>query len=253
MNIWIVNDDGINAKGIKYLCKLLNKFGNVTVIAPSSERSGYSSSITTKEPIQLTKIRSNKFLNEYMISGTPADCIKVGIQHIKPRPDIVFSGINVGLNIGKDIFYSGTVGAAREAVFEGIPSVAVSAHTIDDKLNFEGIVKLIEPIIKNILESKLPNNYVLNINIPEIRTTPIKGVKIISPRISQKATNYKEIKSLGGTREFLFEDEFIAEGDKNHEYFLIKNGYIVISPIEFLRTPSKKLIDYLSQLIKKDK
>ena len=124
MNILLTNDDGYRAEGIKILGKYISKFGNVTIVAPENNQSTTSHSISLGKPLRCKKISNNI----YSISGLPADCVNFAInsEQINKKFDIVISGINDGANVGDDINYSGTVGAAREGYLHGINSIAVS-------------------------------------------------------------------------------------------------------------------------------
>src|SRR3954452_7886412 len=123
MKILVSNDDGVHAPGLMALVKELKKLGDVWVVAPLEERSTTGHSLTIHKPLRLVTMESGF----YGVSGSPADCIYLGINQVmKEMPDLVVSGINRGANLGQDVYYSGTVSAAREACILGIPSMAVS-------------------------------------------------------------------------------------------------------------------------------
>ena len=130
MNILITNDDGIYSEGIRALCESLKKIGNVTIVAPDTERSAVGHAITLSDPLRVKEvIRNGKFFG-YATTGTPADCVKLAIGAIlKKKPDLVVSGINLGPNVGYSVLYSGTVSGATEGAILGIPSFAISLAT----------------------------------------------------------------------------------------------------------------------------
>ena len=134
MRILVVNDDGIQAPGIRKLAELARQFGEVTVAAPKSQCSGMSHRITVDLGMEIAKVDFPvEGVEAYSIDGTPADCVKLAIGNVlKEKPDVVFSGINKGYNIGYEILYSGTVGAAMEALVHGVPAIAYSQDDTAD-------------------------------------------------------------------------------------------------------------------------
>ena len=188
MKILVSNDDGYKALGINFLTKELEKQHYVTVIAPDAERSSCGHGITLGEPLRVKKISTSK----YSCSGYPADCILIGIGNIlkDDRPDIVVSGINHGANLGQDRYYSGTIAAAREAAFRGIPSIAVSLVTknIKDVEHFDVAAEFISRLLSLNIQNLIPKYTVLNVNIPNLPGNKITGVKYTTPGIQ----NYSE-------------------------------------------------------------
>ncbi len=178
MRILISNDDSVNANGIKFLFEELKKDNNPTIIAPNRERSSCGHGISLGEPLRLTKVKDNV----YSCSGTPADCILVGIGQVfkDNKPDLVVSGINHGANLGQDRYYSGTIAAAREASFRGIPAIAVSLVTknIKDLEHFETAASFVAKLVKNNIHEIIPEFSVLNINVPNLPEEKVAGVKI---------------------------------------------------------------------------
>ncbi len=170
MNILLVNDDGYNSKGINILKEAINKYGNIYIIAPESQRSGASHSFTYRGPFYLNKMKEN----EYSLNALPVDCVRLA-KVLDVDFDLVISGINDGLNLGTDILYSGTLGAAREALIENIPAVAISTD-ID---SFDIVEKEISEVLKLVFEKKLySKRYVLNINFPTKNYVSSKGIKV---------------------------------------------------------------------------
>ena len=169
MNILLTNDDGYDSLGIKTLKKILSKYGNVLIVAPDSPRSGSSASLTILDPLQLTKVSEDT----YKCSGTPVDCVSMGLSCFNINFDLVVSGCNNGWNISYDTMYSGTVGAALEALMFFKPAIAVSApHGSDFKEVETYFDKVWEFIQKNKL---LSEKYLLNINFPR---GDIKGMEL---------------------------------------------------------------------------
>ncbi|MDH3852266.1 MAG: 5'/3'-nucleotidase SurE, partial [Deltaproteobacteria bacterium] len=133
MRILLTNDDGIYAKGIEVLHEQLSKDHDVVVVAPETEQSAVGHAITLTDPLRVKSISRNGAFFGYAVKGTPADCVKLAINELmKPPPDLVVSGINLGANVGINVIYSGTVSAATEGTILGIPAIAVSINTFRD-------------------------------------------------------------------------------------------------------------------------
>lgn len=176
MRILVVNDDGIKAEGIRRLAALAKQLGEVCVVAPKEQCSAMSSRITVCGDLV---VRREAFpvegVTAYSVSGTPADCVKAALsQLMEEKPDIVFSGINDGYNAGCDIQYSGTVGAAMEAVMSGIPAIAFSGEK-------NGIYDTIEeyfiPIARELMAEALPANTIWNVNFPGCAVSECRGIR----------------------------------------------------------------------------
>jgi len=179
MKILLTNDDGYNAPGILALYKTLRSCHDVILIAPDREKSAVGHGITLNEPMRIDTINSKGNDRVYAISGTPADCVKLGLSQIfTTPPDLVISGINPGSNTGVNVNYSGTVGAAREAAINGILSIAVSIFTTGDDLDFNGVSRFIAQITDQIHDYCLPSGTFLNINAPSVPIDEVRGVKI---------------------------------------------------------------------------
>jgi len=178
MKILLTNDDGIYAQGLWALYRELSGRHEVTVIAPDRERSAIGYGITLNAPLRLDKINVNGEFSGYAVSGTPVDCIKLGVLEIlKTRPDLVIAGINPGANVGININYSGTVSAAREAALYGIPAIAVSVQGRADD-NYDETARFVAFLAGNVIERGLPFGTILNVNIPEVPFKQIAGIRI---------------------------------------------------------------------------
>ena len=179
MNFLLVNDDGIHADGIKALAKAMSEVGDVYVCAPSTQQSGKSHSITLDEEIFVRPIEFPCAKMAWMVSGTPSDCTKLGIQMCEANGielDIVYSGINMGSNLGTDTVYSGTVGAALEATMRGYKAVAVSVNDRDSS-HFDGACRAAIALI-DYAKNELAPKTILNINSPNKPVEELKGIKL---------------------------------------------------------------------------
>ena len=233
MNILITNDDGIYSEGIRALCESLKKIGNVTIVAPDTERSAVGHAITLSDPLRVKEvIRSGKFFG-YATTGTPADCVKLAIGAIlKKKPDLVVSGINLGPNVGYSVLYSGTVSGATEGAILGIPSFAISLDTFtnpDFSFAAEYARKLAKQIIKH---NNLPKGTLLNVNIPAILKKYIKGVRIVKQ--SEKAIEERFDKREDPRKRVYYwlTGEIIrSDGKEDADIETLRKKYISITPI----------------------
>ena len=178
--VLLTNDDGYQAAGLRALAEELRDFAQVTIVAPSWERSGAAQSLTLRQPIVCHRIGEE----EWALDGTPADCVIVALHKLlKEAPDLVISGINHGANLGENVYYSGTVGAAREAVIHHVPALAMSLCSKKPDADFGPSARLARQLSELILKEGLPPQIVLNINVPENWTGDVRFT-----RQSQKIT-----------------------------------------------------------------
>ena len=177
MNILLTNDDGIYAPGLEALYKQLAVRHSVSVIAPDREQSAVGHGITLDEPLRAKQVFVNHAFQGYAVSGTPADCIKMGVLEIlKSRPDMVISGINPGANVGVNVNYSGTVAAAKEAALYGILAIAVSIHSRNVQ-NYDEAASFITQLAEDVYAKGLPFGTFLNVNIPYRPFAEIAGIR----------------------------------------------------------------------------
>lgn len=242
--ILVTNDDGFYSFGIKVLEKCLRPLGQVITVAPDSERSAASHSLTLHRPLRVHQIKPDI----YSVDGTPTDCITLAVKEILPRhPDIIVSGINKGANLGDDVHYSGTVSAALEGGIMGIPSVAISLMTLSEAGHFMTAGKFATRLVKKVLQEVLPPGIILNVNVPNVPPKQVKGYQftkqgkrnygdIIAERIDPRGRKYYW---LGG-------DQFGFEDIKGSDCNAILGNYISITPIrvnltdhQFLETLAK--------------
>lgn len=166
MLILLTNDDGIYAPGLAALSRALKQLGEVRVVAPATEQSGVGHSITYLRPLILKEVFQGDEHFGFAVDGSPADCVKLGVTELCPRrPDVVVSGINVGLNAGIAVLYSGTVAAAIEGAFFGITSIAVSLQ-FEENPPFDRAAEIAVQIIAQLLEKKPEGSRLFNLNIP---------------------------------------------------------------------------------------
>lgn len=234
MEILITNDDGIYSEGIFALACALKKIGNITVVAPDTQQSAVGHAITIADPLRVVTARRNGEFFGYAASGTPADCVKLGIKAImKKRPDIVVSGINLGGNQGYNILYSGTVSGATEGALLGIPSLAVSLDTFV-KPDFKAAAAFAVKMAKKLMEHELPAGTLLNVNVPNIPAKKLKGVRITT----QSKTSFndwfdKRTDPHGGAYYWMTGDFKPDDKDGQSDLNALRAGYISVTPIQF--------------------
>ncbi|MEE8044793.1 MAG: 5'/3'-nucleotidase SurE [Thermodesulfobacteriota bacterium] len=227
--ILISNDDGINSEGLHKLHEILKTLGEVYVVAPDRDQSAVSHSLTLYRPLRLDKI--SDFV--YTVDGTPTDCVNLAINGIlrDNKPDLVVSGINKGENVGDDITYSGTVSAAMEGTLLGIPSIALSLVGRSD-FNFDYALYHSELIAKYVLENKLPEDTLLNVNIPNLPGEQNKGIMITrqgkrlydNPIVEKVDPRGKKYYWIGG-------DELGFLDIEGSDIMAVKEGYVSVTPI----------------------
>ena len=242
MNILITNDDGIYADGIIELAKAISKIANVYVVAPESQKSATGHAITIHNPIMVHKIDLGENIKSYAISGTPADCVKVGIEGLFKdiNIDLVLSGINNGSNLGTDVIYSGTVSAALEGFILNKPSIAISYDEVNVKREiYKDASKYVVNLVENIKDKlDLLNDCILNVNIPN---TKIKGSKIT--KLGQR--NYdnamvEKINPFGQKYYWIGGKLMELDQDEDSDIACVKDGYISITPINIEMTNLRK-------------
>lgn len=231
MSILVVNDDGISSAGIKKLATYAREFGEVTVVAPRSQCSAMSRRITVHGDIACED-RTKEFGVEgirhaYAIDGTPADCVKLGVYFLCPEGvDIVFSGINYGYNTGVDLCYSGTMGAALEALERGIPAIAFSADAGEE---FGCVDEYLVSVTKEILTRGTSTTAVWNVNFPGLAKGACKGV--LWDRVPDKGCffvdKYEE-RTEGGERIFTAGMYPAAEGMTGSDIEAVKKGFVSV-------------------------
>jgi len=175
VKILVSNDDGYRAEGIRYLAEALKDLGLVTVVAPERNRSGAGHSLTLESPLRVFQVAENT----YYVNGTPTDCVHLAISGLfEDEHDIVVSGLNDGANLGDDVLYSGTVAAAIEGRFLGLPAIAVSLCTkTGSGRHFDTAGRIAHELVTHLLKSPLDPSMILNVNVPDRPYGELQGVR----------------------------------------------------------------------------
>jgi len=249
MKILLTNDDGYNAPGILSLYKALGSNHEIILVAPDREKSAVSHAISLNDPLRITRVDLKCDGKGYAVSGTPADCIKLGLFELfNSPPDLVLSGINPGSNTGININYSGTVAAAREAALNGVPGMAVSIFNRGKVLDFDGMARYTARLADKICDVPLPKGTFLNINAPDIPIDTVQGVKItrqetrnLSKQFEKRSDPkkrtyywYSAIGQLSGIQE---------QDGIDTDVIALSRNYISITPIQCDITDYKTITD----------
>ena len=234
--ILVTNDDGINAPGIRTLISIMKDIGDIVVVAPDSPQSGMGHAITINSTLHSSRITpKDSEITEYSCSGTPADCVKLAINELMPRkPDLCVSGINHGSNSSINVIYSGTMSAAIEAGIEGVPAIGFSLLDYRWNADFEQSKSFISMITLNALNNGIPKGVVLNVNIPSVKKSDIKGVKICRQAMAYWIEEFDKRKNPLGQEYYWLTGKFINEdlGEDTDEWAL-NNNFISIVPVKF--------------------
>lgn len=229
MHLLISNDDGYAAKGLVSLANILSPYADLSVVAPARNQSGASNSLTLESPLRARKL-DNGFIQ---VDGTPTDCVHLAITGLlEHEPDMVFSGINHGANLGDDVLYSGTVAAATEGRFLGLPAIAISLASSEPK-HFETAAEVALTLFKRLLESPLPEDTILNVNVPDIPLDEVKGYQ--STRLGQRHKSEPVVETIDPRgRKIYWVGPAGGEQDAGPgtDFYAINSGFISVTPLQ---------------------
>lgn len=229
MRILIANDDGIFSPGIKALALALRQLGEVNVVAPDVEQSGVGHSITFRRPLRFKHTSAAGFgeIPAYRVDGTPADCVVLG-SRLLGQPNLVVSGINLGVNMGLDLTHSGTVAAALEGASIGVPSIAFSIDASGEELHFEEAARHAVPIAQWVLKNGLPPKTLLNVNFPN--HTP-HGIKLTRLSTHRYEDTIVEREDPDGRPYYWVAGKPTAELEENTDFWAVQHGYVSVTPV----------------------
>jgi len=232
--ILVSNDDGIDAPGILALARELQKIGIVTVVAPDRQQSAVGHAITMNYPLRVKKFQKNGRFFGYAVEGTPADAVKLAVRALLPKkPDLIVSGINHGSNTAISVIYSGTVSAATEGTILGIPSLAVSLTTYGPA-DFSHAAKFSRKLCQLVMSHRLPRGTLLNVNIPPLKSTEIRGVRVTRQGKSTWDDTF-DARRDPANKEYYWLTGALLEADKGEDVdqWAVSNKYISITPIQY--------------------
>jgi 5'-nucleotidase len=236
--ILVTNDDGVHAPGIHALAKALDGAGEIWTVAPDREASASSQSLTLKHPLRAEKVEARVLA----VDGTPADCVNLAIVKLLPRrPAVVVSGINRGGNLGDDVFYSGTVGAAREATFFGVPAIAVSLAARAD-LDYGPAAAFARRLALLVLERGLPEGTLLNVNVPI--GEPLGAAVTVQGRRNHEGTILEGLDPRHRTYYWIEEGRDHWVSDEMSDIHAIRAGLVSVTPLH-TDTTNHRVVDAL--------
>lgn len=232
--ILATNDDGIDSNGLFHLVKSLEEFAEVKVVAPDKQQSAVGHMLTISKPLRVAKFYRNGEVFGYAVNGSPSDCVKLALSTLLDRkPDLIVSGINYGQNTSVNILYSGTVAAATEGCLAGIPSIAISLGTYDLEFDCKFPAELSSKIIKKLLNEQKLQFKLLNINIPALPPSEIKGIRVTHCGNAYWKDNYVKRVDPFGRDYYWFAGEFVPSDDEGSDDWAIANGFVSITPVNF--------------------
>ncbi len=233
MKILVTNDDGVYADGLWALVEALKDVGEVIVSAPDREQSAVGTSVTLHHPLRMKQVEPRiNGIETYSVEGTPADSVILGLQLVvKNGVDLVMSGINEGVNLGNDVYISGTLGAAVQGYFYDVPAIAVSAALVDNKVRFEAAARIGELLAKKVREKVLPERSLFNVNTPNLPIEQIEGIELTKPG----RRTYRDAIEKGhdGKRDYywIVRGEPTWDEQKGTDIWAIRNKRISIIPL----------------------
>jgi len=241
--ILVVNDDGIFSKGIRALVEVVSEFGEVVIIAPDKPQSGMGHAITLNQPLRLNEDTIFRNLESYTCTGTPVDCVKLGIYEVlKRKPDLLVSGINHGSNVSTNVLYSGTMSAAVEGAMENIPSIGFSLCDFDSDADFEASQVVVRKVVKAVLNNDFPKHICLNVNIPKLRKEELKGVRVVKQANAFWEDRFDKRVDQFGKVYYWLSGDFKDEGQsKDSDVYALECGYASIVPTHFDLTAHKEI------------
>lgn len=236
MRILLSNDDGVHSVGLKALYKELKKLGQVWVVAPLEEKSTTGHSLTIHKPLRMIPMEPHF----YGVSGSPADCVYLGIRQVLGgMPDLVVSGINRGANMGQDVYYSGTVSAAREACILGIPSMAVSLAVnfkkmkAENDLYYDTAAKVAVKVAKLLKSTPLPKHTLLNLNVPDTPLSRVKGLQWVRQGFRFYSGSILKRKDHRGKYYYWVGGQYKGfRKEIDTDCFAVESGYAALTPLK---------------------
>jgi 5'-nucleotidase len=228
LRILLSNDDGYQAKGLRCLTDVLSDLAEVTVVAPDRNRSGASNSLTLDVPLRLEQVGDRS----YYVNGTPTDCVHVALTGLlDDEPDMVVSGINHGANLGDDVLYSGTVAAAMEGRFLGLPAIAISLVAAEKPI-FETAAGVAKKLVQALLSNPLPTDTILNVNVPNRPAEQIKGLQ--ATRLGFRHRAEPVIRTLDPKNRPVYWVGAAGEGQDSGpgtDFYAVAEGFVSVTPI----------------------
>jgi len=233
--ILVTNDDGVMAPGILHLVESIQDLGKVVVVAPDKPQSGMGHAVTIGFPLRLHQVKFLEGIEAWGCSGTPVDCVKLAVDKVLHRkPDICISGINHGANHSINVIYSGTMSAAIEASIENIPSIGFSLLDHSVEADFTGAKIYARKLVEKILSIKADKHLCLNVNIPAVESSLIKGIRFCRQAYAKYEEDFHERKDPTGRKYYWLTGEFQNfDKGKDTDVWALRNNYVSVVPVQF--------------------
>lgn len=233
--ILVINDDGVTAPGIRALVEAVKDLGKVVVVAPDKPQSGMGHAITVGHPLRLRPVHSFNGIEAWDCSGTPVDCVKLAVDKVlHAKPDICLSGINHGSNHSINVIYSGTMSAALEASIESIPSIGFSLLDYSIDADFSGAAKYVQILVKQLLSKKYDKHTCLNVNIPAVPASLIKGIRVCRQAYAKYQEEFDERTDPHGKKYYWLTGKFLNfDKGKDTDVWALENNYVSVVPVQF--------------------
>ncbi len=243
MKILLSNDDGYRSPGLAALIRGLEDVASLVVVAPTTDQSCTSSSLSLRRPIAVHRVADDRH-EVYHVDGTPADCVHLTLNGaLTEMPDMVISGINAGSNLGDDVIYSGTVAAAIEGRFLGLPAMAVSLDG-DDLVHYETAAGVVRGLVSVLSDHPLPGDYILNVNVPDLPADRLRGVRTTRCGARHQSQPVIPCGSDGDTRLFsigAFGDG--ADAGPGTDFDAVADGWVSITPLHIDMTCHSRMTE----------
>lgn len=232
--ILVVNDDGITAPGIHALVEAVEHLGKVVVVAPDKPQSGMGHAITIGHPLRLTRTANIGSADAWACSGTPVDCVKLAVDKVLHRkPDLCVSGINHGANHSISVIYSGTMSAAMEAAIESIPAIGFSLLNTSIDADFTAAKKVVREVTEKVLNMKPDKHLLLNVNIPAVEESMIKGVRICRQAYAKYEEDFNERKDPHGKKYYWLTGVFVNyDKGKDTDVWALEHNFVSVVPVQ---------------------
>lgn len=229
MHILLSNDDGYQSPGLRHLISALGEMADISVVAPDQDRSGASNSLTLVNPLRVRRQDDGVIA----VNGTPTDCVHLGLTGLlDSKPDIVVSGINHGANLGDDVLYSGTVAAAMEGRFLGLPAIAVSCVSYKPQ-HLQTAAKAVQQLLPHVVNAPLDKQVLLNVNVPDLPWQEIKG--FASTRLGYRhpaEAVVSELDPRGHDIYWIGPAGEEADAGEGTDFHAVRAGYVSVTPIQ---------------------
>lgn len=240
MHILVTNDDGIHSPALRELQSVLRAFGEVTVIAPDRNQSATSHSLTLHRPLRIHPHGDAV----YSVDGTPTDCVLIAFHGLLvERPDLVISGINLGPNMGEDVFYSGTVAAAIEGALQGVPAMAASLVTRGEP-DFREPAEIVGHVLSQVLARGTPERWLLNLNLPHRRRAELTGLELtrLGSRVYED-TLVRKVDPRGKDYFWIGGEDPVWNPEPGTDYHAVHEGRVSLTPLQLGLTDARAIVD----------